>query len=283
MQYWRSNPWRRNPPLKDVQGHSLTEHQVRLIAKYLDEINKGWHTREWFMDLLRMREDPQVVRYILKNVKWGLSSSRGEVPAIIQSRIDQYLDELDQDRFPDIPLDIPLIDSLIETRNQFPLFIEGKIRQLETSLFNLRLAERLHESRKSINALKMAVKKRQNEVEDILARINQEESETAEDAVVASPIMQEILSCDRCGKETFEWLEPEERADVMDISDNGIISTLQHQLRHAVIEYRNAAMSHRAKTYLFGIEDDIEEIHQKIEKLRNSSLRENRYRFNPFY
>lgn len=290
MRYWKHNPlrdwrlnswWRRNPPIKDPQGNLLTEQQVRLISKYLDEIQKGWHSHEWFIDLLKMGEDAQVVRYILKNVDWGFSTGRGTVSPHILKEVTSYLDAIDEDRFPDIVLDTPLLEALIETRNQFPLFVEERVNQLEGALYNLQLAERLEESRESINALKNKVITLQKEIEAILATLEEEKKATTAEP---SPVEQEISVCGHCSNENFEWLEVDERSDVVDISHDNQIAKLQHRLRHAVMKLRDAITSHRAKPYIFDIEDDIEEIHAKIERLRatNRYRKNSYYRYNPF-
>jgi hypothetical protein len=291
MRYWRQNPlrarnpwWRRNPPFKDHQDNPLTELQVKQILKLLREVQKGWHTREWFLDLLKMGEDTQVVRYILSEVEWGALSGRGKVPAHILKSIESYLESLDKDRFPEVSLDMPLIQSLLDTRSQFPLFVEEKVHQLEMALFNLELAERLDESRESINRLKNRVISLQKEINDIIVSID-EEKEASIPTTEVPPMEEEILACTHCGGEDFVWLESDERSDVVDISHNSLIAELQHRLRHIVMELRAAMQAHRPKTYIFDIEDDMEEVHAKIERLRASNLyrRYLRNRKNPYH
>jgi hypothetical protein len=231
-----------------------------------------------------MGEDAQVVRYILNEVEWGVSSGRGKVPAGILGSIESYLESLDKDRFPEVTLDIPLIQSLLETRSQFPLFVEEKVHQLEMSLSNLSLAERLDEPRESINRLKNRVISLQKEINDIIASID-EEKETSAPYAEVSPLEEEMLACAHCGGEDFSWLESDERSDVIDISHNSLIAELQHRLRHIVMELRAAIQAHRPKTYIFGIEDDMEEVHAKIERLRTSNRyrRHHRYHRNPYH
>ena len=294
MRYWRKNPlrrwrlnpwWRRNPPIKDREGNPLTERQVRQILKFMYEIQKGWHTKEWFMDLLKMGEDAQVVRYILKNVDWGFSTGRGAVSVRALKEVEEYLESLDRDRFPDVDLDLSRLQALLDTRDQFPLFIGERVSQLEGALHNLKLAERLGESRESIYRLKNRILSFQIEIDDILTSIREEAAASAAPTPEASPLLQEINACDRCSEETFDWLDSDERSDVVDIAHDLQIAELQHRLRHVVIELRDAITSNRTKTYIFDIEDDMEEIHAKIEKLRASNrYRRNSYhRYNPFY
>jgi hypothetical protein len=275
--------WRQNPPPKTAEGYPLREHQVRSIVNYFEEIEKGWHTREWFTDLLRGGEDPETIRYILANVNWGMRNTH-RIKGSAKQEVNEYLEELDLEKYPEIVLNEDLMETLQKFEGTLDPYITDRIDSIRGVLTNLTLAERLGESRESIHHLKSQIQLMQMEIQRALdqAQDAAERAEEAEEAgeMPAASQAAEILACGGCGEEDFAWLDAEARTDVVDISANPQIAKLQHRLRHAVMSLRDGTVKGKPKYQLFDIEDEIADTHAAIEQLRR---RGNPYRWNPWW
>ena len=256
--------------MRDHKGHPLQEHQVRDIVKYLDEIGKGWHTLEWFTDMLRMPgADKQVARYIIDSVKWGISTRTGNEVRI--QEFEQYLEDIESSKYPDISLDVMSISSLVKSKATLPLEARPLIDTLELVLENLKFAERLDEPLSSIHELKTRVSGLYDEINAIIG--DQGDKPVIAQVDASETLTEASFDCPSCGDESFDWLKPEEKKDVVMISSIEERAVLQHQLRHLIIELHDAVTNNRNRTYLFSLEDDIEHTHYKLDKLRRQDER----------
>jgi hypothetical protein len=273
--------WHQNP-IFDREKHVLKEAQVRRIRKFLLEVNQGWHTYQWFMDLLRMGDDSQVIRYVLDHVEWGSATGRGKARKGILSAIDEYLEEQETERYPFIEIDESQIGVLREQQAAFPPHIQVRIDSLASKWHNLKLAKRLNEPREEIHRLQTQISSLLNEVNLSIAEL--QEQQAAEAAEVAAEIAEEtkpliLRDCDFCKDETFDWLDPEARVDVVHLSSNEKIADIQHDLKHAIIELREATARRRPAIYIINLEDRIEYLHAQMERLRAKRF----FRRNPVF
>lgn len=274
--------WQYNPdPILDRNSIPLKSHQVEQVLQWLYGVDKGLHTREWFLDLLKLGDDGQVIRYILENCEWAISTRRGKVKLGVIPRLESYLDSLEEEEYPEIPVDRQLIHTYLEQREVLPRHIVDVIDRLEMVWHNYGLAHRLNEGRPAIRSM-------QEKLQDLLAQIHillnpeQIEGSGAEEGGVELPTQkaQEFESCEQCGSESFDWLADSERAILFESFEGPQLSKSQHQLRHLVMELKDATAA-RNRYYIMELKDDIEDLHTKIERLRSKQLR-NPYFFRRF-